>query len=265
MYKMTRYIIFGIIICMIMQMSTDKKISARSLLLTAVAIVLACVFLESVFDLFKKDEDIQSKCSSVCAVQQNEHFNADNDGQVIDGQVFDGDEQFDDPIIDGDNDNQNVDGENASEENASEEDESLDKEENKFAYAEMVNSVNDGNKLNVNETDMPFSTDDGQNFNGLNEGINYANYKDYNHIPVPKDYISSYDDYGYSFLPPEKWYPQPPNPPVCISDKVCPVCPGLTTGSNMELKQWDNARNIIQPDHINVKYIKQNLNKTNKK
>ena len=137
----------------------------------------------------------------------------------------------------------------------------LNNEQQKFTNAEIVNSVNDGNKLNVNETDLPYSTDDGQNYNGLDNGINYAQYQDYNHIPVPKDYTSSYEDYGYSFLPPEKWYPQPPNPPICVSDKTCPVCPVFTTGTNIELKQWDSAQEILQPDHINVKYIQDKLNK----
>jgi hypothetical protein len=42
--------------------------------------------------------------------------------------------------------------------------------------------------------------------------VNETAYTDYNILPVtPED--SRLYEYGYSFLPPEKWYPVPPNPP----------------------------------------------------
>lgn len=271
MYKTTRYIILGIIICLIVQMSSNNKLDLRSLLLTSIAIVLAFVLMEAVIDLFSNNDDLNKKCESVCAVQK-EHF--DMTTNIVDESAVDAEEAV--PVQNEENDvkeektpvqdvEEPVNQEKLkprtvifSEEKVNN---TLSNEQQKFTYAEMVNSVNDGNKLNVNETDMPYSTDDGQNYNGLNNGINYAKYQDYNHIPVPKDYTSSYEDYGYSFLPPEKWYPQPPNPPICVTDKVCPVCPVFTTGTNIELKQWDNSQEILQPDHINVKYIQDKLNK----
>lgn len=67
-------------------------------------------------------------------------------------------------------------------------------------------------------------------------------------------------EYGYSMLPPKDWYPVPPFPPVCVSEKQCPVCPVLTTGTNADLKEWDSSRRITAPDEINVRYVEEKLN-----
>jgi hypothetical protein len=85
-------------------------------------------------------------------------------------------------------------------------------------------------------------------------------YNDYNHLPISKDYVSLATDYGYSFLPPEKWYPEPPFPPVCVTEKRCPVVPLYTTGTNINLKDWDNSRRVTPPDNINTKFVKEVLN-----
>ena len=85
-------------------------------------------------------------------------------------------------------------------------------------------------------------------------------YNDYNHLPIPKNYVTESTDYGYSFLPPEKWYPEPPFPPVCVTEKRCPVVPLYTTGTNINLKDWDNSRRVTPPDNINTKFVKEVLN-----
>jgi uncharacterized protein YoxC len=85
-------------------------------------------------------------------------------------------------------------------------------------------------------------------------------YNDYNHLPVSKEYTSSVSDYGYSFLPPEKWYPEPPFPPVCVTEKRCPVIPTYTSGTDISLKEWDNSRRVTPPDNINTKFVKEVLN-----
>lgn len=79
------------------------------------------------------------------------------------------------------------------------------------------------------------------------------------HIIPPNVNKGSFE-YGYSFLPPEKWYPTPPYPPVCVAEKQCPVCPINTTGANVELKEWNSARRITPPDEINVRYVEEKLN-----
>jgi hypothetical protein len=77
---------------------------------------------------------------------------------------------------------------------------------------------------------------------------------------VPPNLNKGSFEYGYSFLPPANWYPTPPYPPVCVTEKQCPVCPVYTTGTNVELKEWDSSRRITAPDEINVKYIEEKLN-----
>jgi hypothetical protein len=85
-------------------------------------------------------------------------------------------------------------------------------------------------------------------------------FTDYHHLPMADDYKPSSFEYGYSFLPPEKWYPTPPFPPVCVSEKRCPVCPVFTTGTPTNVKEWAEATKILPPDGINTQYIKSALN-----
>lgn len=85
-------------------------------------------------------------------------------------------------------------------------------------------------------------------------------YTDYNHLPVADGYQSHAYEYGDWYLPPEKWYPQPPNPPVCVTEKKCPVCPVYTIGAPVDVKEWFNSSRITPPDVINTDYVKQKLN-----
>ncbi len=89
---------------------------------------------------------------------------------------------------------------------------------------------------------------------------NELGYTDYHHLPLADTYDSDSFEYGYSFLPPEKWYPQPPFPPMCVTDKKCPVMPVFTTGTPMDVKEWNESRRVTQPDNIKTKYIKEKLN-----
>lgn len=84
------------------------------------------------------------------------------------------------------------------------------------------------------------------------------NIVDYNTVP-PNLNTGSFET-GYSFLPPSQWYPTPPFPPVCVTEKQCPVCPAYTGGTNLELKDWNESRRISAPDEINVSYVEEKLN-----
>jgi hypothetical protein len=77
---------------------------------------------------------------------------------------------------------------------------------------------------------------------------------------VPPNLNTGSFEYGYSFLPPKDWYPTPPFPPVCVTEKQCPVCPVYTSGTNVDLKEWDSARRVTAPDEINVRYVEEKLN-----
>lgn len=88
---------------------------------------------------------------------------------------------------------------------------------------------------------------------------NEYEYTDYNMLPMADHDTGSFE-YGYSFLPPEKWYPQPPNPPVCVTDKRLHVMPVYTTGTPIDVKEWNEARRVMPPDNIKTKYVKEKLN-----
>lgn len=76
-------------------------------------------------------------------------------------------------------------------------------------------------------------------------------------LPVKPDSF----EYGYSFLPPDKWYPQPPRPPVCVTDKKCPVCPVMSTSGYTDLKNWKDSTHISPPQNIDTDYIDRKLNR----
>lgn len=66
--------------------------------------------------------------------------------------------------------------------------------------------------------------------------------------------------YGYTYLPPENWFRAYERPPVCVTDKKCPVCP--ITSSNVEgLMEFDTGNNILGASGLDLRYIKHVLNK----
>jgi len=91
-------------------------------------------------------------------------------------------------------------------------------------------------------------------------------YSDANTFPMAEGYKSRAYEYGYSFLPPEKWYPVPPHPPMCVTNQPCEVSPVFTAGAPIDAKdyadvrEWDLSRKILQPDNINLRFISEKLN-----
>jgi len=74
--------------------------------------------------------------------------------------------------------------------------------------------------------------------------------------------LGSYDntfnnkwDNAYTILNTEKWRPRHGHPPVCKQEKVCPVCPTLTTGYPLSVMDFDKSRSVMGPDGISVGYI----------
>ena len=65
----------------------------------------------------------------------------------------------------------------------------------------------------------------------------------------------------YALLNTDKWRP-PLNHSMykCKTEKKCPVCPSMTTGYPVKVKEFDLARKILPPDLINVDYINEKLN-----
>jgi hypothetical protein len=85
-------------------------------------------------------------------------------------------------------------------------------------------------------------------------------YSDYNHLPVASGYSSHDYEYGYSFIPPEKWYPQPARPPICVTEKRCPVVPMYANGAPLDVKEFHYSRRITPPDMINTNVVNDKLN-----
>jgi hypothetical protein len=66
--------------------------------------------------------------------------------------------------------------------------------------------------------------------------------------------------YGYTYLPPENWFRAYERPPVCVTDKRCPVCPIADSGT-ADLLEFDTSNNAVAPEGINLRYIKRVLNR----
>lgn len=85
-------------------------------------------------------------------------------------------------------------------------------------------------------------------------------YSDYNHLPIAVGYKSHDYEYGYSFLPPEKWYPSPPRPPICVTDQRAQVMPMYANGTPMDVKEFHSSRRLTPPDRINTLFVEEKLN-----
>jgi len=59
-------------------------------------------------------------------------------------------------------------------------------------------------------------------------------------------------DHDYILLNTDKWAPALNPPPVCKTEKTCPVCPNLTTGYPTMLREFDSTRRITAPIKANT-------------
>jgi ribosome-binding protein aMBF1 (putative translation factor) len=64
-------------------------------------------------------------------------------------------------------------------------------------------------------------------------------------------------DQDYTLLNTNKWAPSLNPPPVCKAEKTCPVCPSITSGYPLSLKEYDSSRKITPP--INADLASMNL------
>lgn len=65
----------------------------------------------------------------------------------------------------------------------------------------------------------------------------------------------------YVLLNTDKWRVPIGNQYKCKSEKTCPVCPSLTSGYPVNVRDFNNSRKILPPDNISVDYINDKLNK----
>lgn len=88
--------------------------------------------------------------------------------------------------------------------------------------------------------------------------VNEMIYSDFNRLPP--SFVENDFEYGYSFIPPKDWYPVPPYPPVCVSNKTIPTQPIYIDNTTMDLKDWHETQKITPPDSINTAFIVNELN-----
>lgn len=103
------------------------------------------------------------------------------------------------------------------------------------------------------------STNAPKTYESLNSELKYG---DYNYLsPINKGMTNR----AYTFINPTNWYPIPPFPPVCVTNRSCTTCPiqmndGRDYMSYAPLEDFDNARRFTGDMGINVDYIKNVLN-----
>ncbi|AYV80100.1 MAG: 7tm chemosensory receptor/ankyrin repeat domain-containing protein [Gaeavirus sp.] len=93
---------------------------------------------------------------------------------------------------------------------------------------------------------------------------NELQYGDYNYVaPLNNGMINK----SYTSLLPANWYPIPPHPPICVTNKSCTVCPVRINDRQgndyMNYADWDEfdaARRFTGDMGINTEYIKNVLN-----
>ena len=94
---------------------------------------------------------------------------------------------------------------------------------------------------------------------------NELKYGDFNYIaPLNKGMINP----EYTFVSPSNWYPIPPHPPVCVTNKSCTTCPIIMVDGKdymqfASLDDFDKSRRFTGDMNINVDYIKNVLNNPN--
>ena len=259
--KILQYVAQTIAIYLIFKYIPSQSINNRDIIIITIIITLFCILMENIIEPSKSQKE--QICSTICSNKKTENMTS-----------LDSDQEMNNTDANQETNNMNQETNNMNQEAKNE---SIDYDKIKKQSDMLLNNeLKDLSNLPTSEEENNFySSLYPATFYKINPSDNIERtamksdqslvrsdmpYNDYNHLPIPKDYVSIATDYGYSFLPPEKWYPQPPFPPVCVTEKRCPVIPLYTTGTNVNLKDWDNARRITPPDNINTKYTKEVLN-----
>lgn len=271
--KMLKYILLTVIIFVVL-ISTKKSfnIHFRDCFILTLLVVFGFIVSENVAEIFISDDHF-----AVVPGTQNDNITADavivttidkyNNALLTDKSKQHGGnntansnnstDNTNNDIADGDKNNKD------NKENTADEDNKDNKDDNSDIDASSDNN-NAENKNDKKEykSDVRLARANDKEREGCRwrDGVigDDLKYTDYNHMPM-SDNNRNYE-YGYSFLPPEKWYPQPPFPPICVTNNPTEVSALYTTGTPVDVKEWNNSLRITGPDNINVKYITEKLN-----
>lgn len=93
----------------------------------------------------------------------------------------------------------------------------------------------------------------------LNSELRYG---DYNYIAPLNSGMTNSD---YTFVSPNNWYPVPPHPPVCVTNKQCTTSPIMISDGQdymnwATLEDFDKSRRFTGNMGINIDYVKNVLN-----
>lgn len=262
--KITRYLISSLLIFILFKFVPRTSLTKKDSILLTLVIMAVYVLLDNLL--------LDDKCVQKCRISNREQFTGNNnDVNDID--------DLSDYIDDNNDDDTDDELDEIDIEDTAEEDDELDiytdepkkseikskkKKKSKKNKIHGMNNIMSALKsdIEIGTSRMQSRTKESKSKCRCKDDIidNEMEYSDYNHLPIAEGYKSKDYEYGYSFLPPEKWYPQPPNPPVCVSEKKCPVCPVYTTGAPVDVKEWKSSTRVTPPDNYNVKYIKDKLN-----
>jgi hypothetical protein len=242
-YKLTKYIAQGIIIFALFKYIPNETMKDTDILLVTIIAILVYAVLENLYSYYYgPDGTISSSdsqfCNTRCAIpkQPLEHMG-----------------NYDSVITNGNNAEQTVQGfEQVSQQ--------LSPMQQLINGTKLDNNTgtasNDSNATVRQNADGSYTFEPSETIQGRSDGIvpsvTENNYTDLNNFPMGSNVNSGSFEYGYSFLPPEKWYPVPPHPPVCISETKCPVCPTYTPSEYANLKEWDASRKVTPPSGVNV-------------
>jgi hypothetical protein len=245
-----KYLVVGILVYTVFKYIPSQKLAENDVLLIAVLIMLLYIGFDSVQKLFyqpSNSTDISS-CSKYCSVlpEKVENFSTmlveesePNINKIVEPQKS--------PEIIQPQSNKKVISETKSRDGTI-----------TRRYADNSYSVSPANDPNITRGTPRYIS--GVMTNELAYDKDYP-FFDLTTLPFPEG-VNPDDLYeeGYSFLPPKDWYPVPPHPPICVTNKQSTVCPTLTTGLGIDLKEWNESRRVTGPDSINTQYIKDKLN-----
>ena len=265
-----KYLIVGILVYAVFAYIPTQKMEEKDILLISIITMLLYIGFDSVQKIFvnpsNSSADINS-CSKFCSINQQEKMENFSSG------LPNGESMRTTELL---------------EENAS----NISQISNSISTPKIINAVNEnndniGDKSIVRETtqrdgtvikyyndssysisppnDSNISRGLSRSTNGtLNNELKYDKdypFYDLSTLPLPEG-VNPDDLYeqGYSYIPPKDWYPVPPHPPICVTNKRSTVCPNLTTGLGLDLKEWNDSRRVTGPDSINTQYVTDKLN-----
>ena len=287
LFNILKYIVLTIAIYSVLKYVLDYNMTNFDTIITTTILVLLIILAETLYKICIGDNfksiDKKNYCSSVCnrlEPMADISYNTKKDNTKKDNTKKDNtkkdNNKKDNPVKDNP-EKDNPEKDNPEKDNV-EKDITIEVSDNSLQESETTMQESETTMQESETTMQESETTLGESINTVEEKPNNNNkieregnrntdgvinteyeYTDYNMLPMAEDNTGNFE-YGYSFLPPEKWYPQPPNPPICVSNTKSNVTPVYTTGTPIDVKEWNESRRVTPPDNINTKYIKQKLN-----